>query len=398
MSKRSKRFVPARRKRTGAHGPRSSSRALIRLDTEKLRKKALAALKKAEQAFEEADRSLKNFETIELRAFERWKHMTLGPTFAELHRLMQEVQEAEYHLAVAEEEHWRTGQPMWKCFERWQKAEEERRLHPEQPPPEAGPEERSGRKGSPLSDEDNDELDDIFEALFDDEDEADFTDEEMREIIRETAMGDIARQMGIDVDAMDSEELREFFRDGPSPETRRAGGPAKKAQAKGDLRSHYRQLCRLLHPDAARELTAEKSALWHQVQDAYAERDEVRLGNLLARVQQMIGLDVLPRTLAELKAAADHYRRARERLRSALRDAAHHPAWMFSVRTETDRNRMATSLRYELDGQSRLLKQRLSYIRQLLAPRPKSASGNRAKPQGRRRNPPRDTLNLDFLF
>lgn len=394
MYKRSKRFIPAKRQRVAPRGPRSTSRALIRLDTEKLRKKALAALQKAESAFEDADRSLKNFENAELRAFERWKYLTLGPTFAELHRLMEQVQEAEYHLAMAEDEHWRTGQPLWKCFERWKAAEAERRLHPSQPPPEAGPEERSGRKGGLFDDEDDD---DFFDDIFADDD-IDLTDDEIREIIRETPMGDIAKQLGIDVDSMNSEELRTFFRDGPSPDTRRAGGPARKAQEKGDLRSHYRQLCRLLHPDAAGELTAEKSALWHQVQDAYAERDEVRLGNLLARVQQMIGLDVLPRTLAELKAAADHFRQARERLRVALRDAAHHPAWKFSVRSEVERNRMAHSIRYELEEESRRLKARLTYIHQLLAPRPKSAPGNRAKPQGRRRRPPRDDLNLDFLF
>ena len=357
--KRSKRFVPAKRQRTVAHGPRSSSRALIRLDTEKLRKKALAALKKAEQGFQEADRSRKNFEAIELRAFERWKHLTLGPAFAELHRLMEELQEVEYHLAMAEEEHWRTGQPLWKCFERWKAAEAERRLHPEQPPPVFGPE----------IDDDDDE-DDIF-GIFDfDEDDDDFADEEMR---------------------------------GPRggdrpPALHRTDGPPGKTQAKGDLRSHYRQLCRLLHPDAAGELTAEKCALWHQVQDAYAERDEVRLGNLLARVQQMIGLDVLPRTLAELKSAADHYRRARERLRSALRDATHHPAWMFSLRNETDRNRMANALRYDIGEQSRLLQQRLQYIRQLLTPRPQSAAGNRAKPGGRGRARRSNDPGLDFLF
>jgi hypothetical protein len=320
--------------------PPSKSRALIRLDTAKLRTKAFAALRKAEQAFEEADRTLKEFERVELRAFERWKHLSLGPTLTELHRVLDEVNEAEFHLARAEEEQWRTGLPLWKAFERWKREEETRRLHPE-PPPEATA-----------------------------EDDPDLSDEELRRIFDESPLSDLVDELGLDLDDLSAEELKDILEGNPPPRPHgKTPRPDLKPRKNDTLRQHYRQLCRLLHPDSAGELTEEQRATWHQVQEAYAHGDAVRLETILARVQQAAGHALHPRTLAELKDAAHHFRQARERLRSLIAEARRHPAWNFSARGEPERKRLEREFRREIECDCANLRRRLAEIRAALRPR-----------------------------
>lgn len=288
---------------------------LVPLDSSKLRAQALKALQRAEQAFNQVDRLLKDFEARDLRAFERWKYERMGPQLAELARVAEALNEAEYHLAMADEESERTGLPLRQAFQSWQRREASRH-HP--PEPETPP---GGSR-------------DFFEA---------FEDQPFEESGEE-----------------DEPPLRE----------RRAGRPHQPPpDVKSDLRTRYRQLCRLLHPDAAGEMTPERRAIWHQVQEAYAERDTARLDLLLARLEQGEGLENASRSISELRAMARHLQRAKEKLRQVVADARRHPAWKFLTRDAVDLVQLERSFRRIFMADLHQMERRLALIRDALQPR-----------------------------
>jgi hypothetical protein len=310
---------------------------MVRLDTESIRARAHKTWRKAQKAFELDDAQLKTFERQEILAFERWKHQQLGPLLAELMQADRELDEAEYHLAMAEEERWRTGQPLWRAFMTWQQNEERRRKSP-----------------PPLED--------------------DCEDPKWREILKEelkdSPLGDLADELGIDLDDIVDENFE--HEEPPRPRGRGAfPHRAKPAGISASLREIYRKLCRLLHPDAAGELTVEQREIWHQVQEAYRAGDVARLDTLLARVEQGEGGHMKPRTIADILALARHYQRARQQLRSLLAQARRHPAWNFLKRTVQQREILENQLRAELDFHLFQVRQRLTRIRSLLAPRGK---------------------------
>lgn len=321
---------------------------LVPLNGAKIRAQALKALKRAEESFNAADQLLKEFETHDVRAFERWKYERLGPLFADQARVGQALNEAEYHMAMAEEESWRTGQPLWRAFQSWQEKEERRRLHPEPPEPEPTADDPAAN----------------FEAF--------------KRAFRDSPLGAMAEELGVDLDDLPFEDLREEFE---SPRQRRPGHPLPaKPQIKPDVRALYRQLCRLLHPDAAGDLSPERREIWHQVQEAYAARDATRLDTLLARVEQGGGHDGFPRTVAALRAMAQHFRRAQNKLRGVMADARRHPAWQFRSRRADYLTHLERLFRRDMTEHLNRMEQRLAQIRSALQPRVK-----------KRKSPPHET-------
>jgi hypothetical protein len=321
--------------RARADAAQSGCVSLIPLDTKTLRAAALRTLRKAEEAFAEDDRALAAFEKEDVPAFERWKHVRLGPQLAEVARLGEALNEAEYHIAMAHEERWRTGRPLWQAFQLWQKREELRRLRPD--PPEPQP---------PFDDEQ-----DLLDA--------------MKQALKDSPLGDLAEDLGIDLDDLSFEDMDTW--DEPPREGRRAGPTSPRdAELKSDLRDRYRRLCRLLHPDAVGDMTPERREIWHQVQEAYAAHDAARLDTLLARVERSAGVGIAPRTIAELRAMALHFRRARRKLRQVLAEARRHPAWQFVRRDEDGRGRLEREISRGIANTLQEMKGRLEWIRRAL--------------------------------
>lgn len=341
---------------------------MLALDTRRLREKALKDCAKAAEAFEKDDRALKAFEQGDTPAFERWKHQRLGPLLAELQQLDQELMQAEALYDIALHESWAKGIPPWKALEQWRKDQERRRNDPEpEPPPDDPPD----------------------DARFDvpEEDDPDF-DEQMKEFIRNSPLGRMAEALGIDLDDLPS---------GPPPgggfhARSRAEGPPHRAKPDASLRDLYRQLCRLLHPDAAGEMTPARRELWHQVQDAYEARDAARLDTLLARLERADGLEIRPRTVAEILGMKKHYERARQQLRALLRRARRNAAWGFLQRDEKSRAQLEREARGVLAMQLADVQHQLEEIRRTIEP-PKARP---ARPRTRKTKPVR--FGPDELF
>ena len=92
----------------------------------------------------------------------------------------------------------------------------------------------------------------------------------------------------------------------------------------------YRRLVRRLHPDLRRNGSAAVSALWHEVQEAYAASDVPRLEILLAVTD--IGLNPMSdgNSLAQMRAVVAELERALSALEKSLEEAEREDAWQFA--------------------------------------------------------------------
>ncbi|HEX8077861.1 MAG TPA: hypothetical protein VF511_08605, partial [Chthoniobacterales bacterium] len=158
-----------------------------------------------------------------------------------------------------------------------------------------------------------------------------------------------------------SQNFRRAEQERRRPVEEEAGAPAIDPRVK----ELYRLLVRRLHPDLRADGSATVSALWHEVQEAYAATDIAHLEILLAlsdiesdRFSDQTSLSQMRAVLAELE-------RAFFALQDSLRQARQENAWNFArtgggaeLRAEVDR---------ELRTNLRRRSERLALLRQTIA-------------------------------
>lgn len=312
---------------------------MIALDTEKIRTRAQAACERAAAAFAAADHDLRMFEREDVPAFHAWRATALGPLMSEFQRYSAEFEEQARLYDIAMAESMATGLPPGEALQHWREKQERKRLQEARRGPK--------REPDPLDDDDasfEELLEDMFEPLDEEWDEP-------------------------------PDPRRGARGPGSGPETETAHRPS------GDrtLRDVYRKLCRLLHPDAAGELSAERREVWHQVQDAYATGDVDRLENILARLSETEGALAArrSRTVAELLGLQRHYQRAKQKLGNLLREARRHPAWQFHLLDASRRAMLARRMTADIHFAISEIRRDLATIRRELQPQSSYLRGRR---------------------
>ncbi len=91
----------------------------------------------------------------------------------------------------------------------------------------------------------------------------------------------------------------------------------------------YRRLVRRLHPDLRADGSAEVSALWHEVQEAYAASDVARLEILLA-LSDIEANQSDEQTLSQMRAVFAELQRSLRALEKSLLEAEGEDAWDFA--------------------------------------------------------------------
>src|ERR1051325_10455080 len=99
--------------------------------------------------------------------------------------------------------------------------------------------------------------------------------------------------------------------------------------ADGRVRELYRRLVRRLHPDLRADGSTAVSALWHEVQEAYAASDVARMEILLA-LSDIEANRLADQTLAQLRAVRAELERAWRALEKSLLEAEGEDAWDFA--------------------------------------------------------------------
>ena len=118
----------------------------------------------------------------------------------------------------------------------------------------------------------------------------------------------------------------------PRPSAREAEPPPTgetPEQVDGRLKELYRRLVRRLHPDLRADGSAAVSALWHEVQEAYAAGDVARLEILLA-LSDIETKRTADQTLSQMHAVRSELLRALRALEKSLLEAEADDAWDFA--------------------------------------------------------------------
>lgn len=336
---------------------KSPCRALIPLDTGKIRARLLKDRARIERNLWKAEEDWRRFVEVDQLAFQRWAHAVGGPLRSDVETLRCEINRLNDVMgAMAYCSHIRnvsidrvvsefvafaltaTGQsaqtlatlPLadWLTHahayiaresERLRVADEVRRQDTvDDDDPFAGPEDDDWS-----SDDGGDEDADVdFEAMFGHLNDA------QRRTLHEA--------MGIPL-------------------------PPKVREASRSVRDLYRDLCRRLHPDAGGELTPARRALWEQVQQAYGEKDVETLEALLARIELDVGPEAAKNASpSRLAALVQHLKNGLRSVQALLRKGKRDLAWGFSDWTEAKRQHVHASILRQLSAQREDLREELA--------------------------------------
>ena len=123
------------------------------------------------------------------------------------------------------------------------------------------------------------------------------------------------------------------------------------------MKALYRVLVRRLHPDLRDDASAGVSALWHEVQEAYAAGDVPQLEILLALIDIEANTLGAQTSVGQMRALLAELERAARALEKSVLEAEGEDAWNFaqSGPNEDLRLRVERQLKSDLAGRSQRL-------------------------------------------
>ncbi|MDQ3623703.1 MAG: J domain-containing protein [Verrucomicrobiota bacterium] len=328
-------------------------RWLLLIDDEPVRQAALAGYWAVEKKIARTRTQVEAFETLDVPAYQRWEARTFGTLLTELREIGSALEQKTRILDAIDNEVFWSGCSRLTAYKRVMHALH----HPE-------PEWSEAQEGQDGADDPEDPgfSGDAPGGLFGksnlppgfDVDQFDKLPRRQREDFRDfyEAMADMFHQFT----GQKGPDLEEVLRE--ERERRRGGrrsfveAPSIDHAARREtdrIKELYRRLVRQLHPDRRGDLPPRERELWHEVQEAYRERDRERLEAVAARME--VGLNgaaggvpvsVLLRMTRDLQ-------RALHGLRDQLFRARKHPAWNFKKK-KRDLARLEASRRRELEN------------------------------------------------
>ncbi|MFL6528881.1 MAG: hypothetical protein ACJ8KX_00285 [Chthoniobacterales bacterium] len=330
-----------------------AARAIILLDQNSFRRSVAEECSALRLRLSEARAAWHRFEREDKQSFVRWRARAFGSLLSELRDIEAQIREHETLVHEVEMEMRRGFYDPHTAYNRVMV----RRGNPTAPPPEPAPQRTSGSEQVVSEFEQ--------EALFHDwvhkfmGTHPDKLDDETYEASFEAFKTHMFRSRPKEQPRVS--KVAEFVRqNAPRPEEEAAPVPVD-----ARVKEVYRLLVRRLHPDSRVDGNAAASALWHEVQEAYAANDVAQLEILLA----LSDIEADPfndeTTLAQMRAVARELERALFALEDSLRQASNDDAWNFA-RTGPD-DHLQTSVERDLTGTLRMRSDRLALLQQTLA-------------------------------
>jgi hypothetical protein len=323
-----------------------SDRRLVRVEQESLRETAAAACTRAKARLEQARRQWHHFERKDKPAFVRWRAREFGALLSKAREVEDQIRDAQALVHEVEMEMRRGFQDAHSAYQRVMFRRENPSVETDDGETE-GPREQWEGAGK-LSDFEK-------ESLF-------------QEWVK--------RSLGTNPDKMDDEAYStsfeafksHMFRGAPEePRERNVQRPVtpqkltraleeEEAEEAKDARvkALYRILVRRLHPDLRDDDGASVSALWHEVQEAYAASDVAHLEILLALVDIESNSMGAQTSIGQMRAILVEMERAARALEKSLMEAEGEDAWKFaqSGASVDLRLRVERELKQELAGRS----------------------------------------------
>lgn len=279
----------------------SCRRALLIIDNEPIREKALKDCRAIINQRDKVMGELHRFNQSDRPAFDRWFNKEFGALLTEARETAQKASELRQVIQIVEVEAMLGGAPCWRAYRNFKKA-------------------RIAEKNGHGAEH---KVDDDADADFDndpDDKEAPSPDKRWEEEIKRHFRN---------IFGFSEEEAEEAFRDFSRRgcvNFQKEGSPEPEPR----LKEIYRMLVRRLHPDLQEKMDDRKRDLWHAVQDAYRTRDLERLDTILAQCDIEEGA-LSPHTpVSRLQCVWMEIKDAINALNRELRKARNEPSWRFS--------------------------------------------------------------------
>ncbi|MDQ3115955.1 MAG: J domain-containing protein [Verrucomicrobiota bacterium] len=341
------------RRSTGRKGSTESNEFpplhLVYVDQAPLRDRVAGECSEAMLRLEEARAGWHHFERKDKPAFTRWRAREFGALLSRSREVEIQIRDSQALIHEVEMEMRRGFQDAHRAYQRVMF----RRANPSADPVEEQSEGENRGAARKLSDFEK-------EALF-------------QEWVK--------RSLGTNPDKMDDEAYSASFEafkshmfrppaeEPPPPNLGRpraperpnrpaepAPGPEFPEETDARVKELYRRLVRRLHPDLRADGSAAVSALWHEVQEAYAASDVARMEILLA-LSDIETRRTAGQSLSQMQAVRTELERALQRLEKSLLEAEGEDAWDFARLGPTPglRTRVERELKSDLAGRSRRL-------------------------------------------
>ncbi len=334
-------------------------RALILIDQEPMRASLADACKEAMTRLEMARVGWHHFERKDKPAFARWRAREFGALLSTARDVETQIRDAQALVHEVESEMRRVFQDPYSAYQRVMS----RRGNPASPAEETATDSQTRGAARKVSDFEKEALfqewvksslgtnpdkmdDEAYSATF----EA-FKTHMFRNPVEEPRPRDATRARPRFADQMEDDLPAEGPVDDSSPVDAR-------------VRELYRRLVRRLHPDLRADGSAAASALWHEVQEAYAASDVARLEILLA-LSDIEANRTADQTVSQMQAVFAELERASRALEMSLQEAGREDAWDFARlgANPSLRTRVQRQLKADLAHRT----QRLTVLTQMIA-------------------------------
>ena len=330
------------------------------LDTEAIRKEAFRQIQTQRKALERETRKLDHFLHAEQPSFFRWFAGIAGELLTEMREAQMELDRLEALVSEVQERVWLDG------------------VTPQQAYAQVRVEEARRAAGYPVEPDEPEPVDPADQAEF----EAAMKDE-FKRFMHENVPPEMRGSFQDEVRRFSKDAFGEdlsWLIDSPS------AAPKNAAAFEAHLKTLYRQLVGILHPDR-RDPKLDpviSTELWHELQQAYHSRDLERLRTVYARMEYSLGIQTPQQTTVwELRAEADNHRGALRAVKNQIRMAQQHPGWRFSTRKDLDK--FGAQLKQDLKEDIDAVREEIDGLKALLQSwgttrrKPKPSSSRRRK-------------------
>jgi hypothetical protein len=321
------------RHRMNARPAFSGDWPLVLIDQAPLRRQAVSECHRELTRLEKAKAEWKRFESEDKKAYGKWMAATFGPILSRIREVDALIREKETLIREVDREMFRSGSRSGRAayarvLERRNNPTPEPEAPRQAPPPK--PSTGSYDSENPFDGDANDpmNLKGMAERLMFESYcvlELGLDPSRLRPSVYERLFADFRANV------LRAERPRPKPRAEPPPEALPAPAPPPTQNRVKEL---YRLLVRKLHPDTFADRDAEVSALWHEVQIAYAAGDVERLEMLLALADVQSNTVSEQTSLSQMRSVLAELRRSYRALQKSLREAKKHPAWRFSRLTD----------------------------------------------------------------
>lgn len=293
---------------------RSTVRALIPLDTEKIRKSELNKLKRSKKTCASLADQATQFEKKEIPAFAKWLQSECGELIQTNNTLRGKLSAVQNILYLTED--------LCATFPQYTVKEcADAAAHYIETKGEIPKGFEFFFEDEPADEfEDNDPLDEeeaeaarkFFDSLFDDfDDESDF--------------------------------------DGPDPFAPTKQQQKKWAEEEKCIKKLYRNIIRKLHPDRAGSSTPEQQELWHAAKKAYDTNDLETLQHIEANCDLLNDKLIRLASISSIRSGTNFYKQTSTQIRRALRQLKQQPEWGFLSWTQKKKKSVLRDYTAELD-------------------------------------------------